>query len=119
VVFPSSVIANVALTKGRAPDRALLFRNGFLFLRIKKKTPDTQRRTPNVEPAVSAFYIGRWALSVGRLLYSLRFGDFMFRRCHLALHFAQLHALGDATWFVEEVDNPAGQTAHNHDQKAE
>jgi hypothetical protein len=36
-----------------------------------KKTPNAERRTPNIESPSSDFSIGRWALGVGRCLFFL------------------------------------------------
>src|SRR5205823_3239890 len=90
VIFPSTVIANVALTNGRTEmwERPLR-RNAFC-------------RDAEVPPT-----------------FLLRLRDFMFRRGHFAFHFTQLHALGDAARFVEEVNDSARSTADHDDEKAE
>src|SRR3954447_14170632 len=90
VIFPSTVMAKVALTKG-------------LFVwRESRWLPDFFFGTPAASPTVL-----------------LRLGDFMLRSLHFALHFAQLHALGDAARFVKEINEAAGQTAYYHDEKTE
>src|SRR5881392_2221906 len=100
VIFPSTVIAKVALTNGRAL---------FLFCRGSSLLPDFLDETLAASPTVLC--------RATRCLLRLR--DFMLRRLNFALHFAQLHALGVAARFVEEVNNAAGQTAHHHDEKTE
>ena len=84
----ATVIAKVALTNGRIS-----------FLR------DEGRRRGTARAARTA--------SAARTLFRLR--DFMFRRGDFALHLTELHPFGNAARFVEEINDPAGQTAHNHD----
>jgi hypothetical protein len=66
-------MAKVALTNGRLlRGRTLAFRATFVVFCIKKKTPNAEHRTPNIELKMSLepseFEIGCWALSVGRFL---------------------------------------------------
>jgi len=66
-------MAKVALTNGRSvQDRRRGFRAAFLFFCIRKKTPNAERQTPNIElkeaTKLSEFGVGCWALSVGRFL---------------------------------------------------
>jgi len=91
VIFPSTVMANVALTNGRGMWEGPLRRDCFFAANCR----DTE-----VPPT---------------FLFRLR--DFMFRRGHFALHLAQFHPLHDTARFVEEVNNAAGEAAQNHDEK--
>src|SRR5205807_4384101 len=91
VIFPSTVMAKVAETKGREVWEGPLRRN----LDFPRPIRDAE-----VPPTFLSW---------------LR--DFMFRRGHFALHLAQLHPLHDTARFVEEVNNAAGEAAQNHDEK--
>src|SRR5437867_6590507 len=75
VIFPSTVIANVALTNGR------------FFCRGSRRLP---------------FFLDGTLAASPTALFRLR--DFMFRRRDFALHLAELHPLGDAARFIEEVN---------------
>src|ERR1700730_8793389 len=82
VIFPSTVIANVALTNGRSePDWRLAerrLRRVLLFETLAASRADL-----------------------------LRLRDFMLGRCDFAFHFAEFHALGDAAWSIKEVNDAA------------
>src|SRR5205807_7232734 len=89
VIFPSTVMAKVALTNGRE----------MWALRLGDTAHPVRA--------------GRAARTLLRLL------DFMLHRRHFAFHFAQAHAFRDAARFVEEVNNAAWEAAQNDDEKAQ
>src|SRR2546421_569235 len=97
VILPSTVMAKVALTNGRAD-----FWGKGVDLR------DTARPVRRLDGLVRRR---------ARTLFRLR--DFMLRRGHFAFHFAQAHAFRDAARFVEEVNEAARRAADHNDQKAE
>src|SRR5437870_7492670 len=86
VIFPSTVMAKVAETKGRPEMWEGPLRRDLDFLR------------PTRDAEVPPTFLSR-----------LR--DFMFRRGHFALHLAQFHPLHDTARFVEEVNDAAGEAA--------
>src|SRR5207302_415593 len=91
VIFPSTVMANVALTNGREMWEGPLRRDLLL--------PDF--RDAEVPPT-----------------FLFRLGDFMFRGRDFALHFAKLHPFHQPAWLVKEVNNAAGSAADDDDEKA-
>src|SRR5205807_4067475 len=89
VIFPSTVIAKVTATKGRGMWEAPL-------------RGDLDRDT-EVPPTFFLFFF---------------LGDFMLERGELFLHLAHFHMARFAARFVEEINNPARQTAQKDDRES-
>lgn len=118
VIFPSTVMAKVALTNGRAVRAGgRSFRPGFAFLVFTKKTSNIEHRTSNTE--VSEFGVQCAALRVRCLPQSLRLRDFMFRGCDFTPHLPNLDAFRDAAGFVEEVNDTPGSAADHDYEESE
>src|SRR5439155_22763490 len=88
VIFPSTVMAKVALTNGR------------------------EMWALPLGDTVRPVRAGRAARTLLRLL------DFMLHRRHFALHFAHRHAFRDAARFVAEVNNAARRAADQNHENA-
>src|SRR6266436_1570783 len=94
VILPSTVMANVALTNGRAE----------MWERPWRRDRARPARTRDTEVPPT---------------FLLRLLDFMLHRGHFALHFAQTNTFRDPARFVEKVNDAAGSAADHNDKKPE
>src|SRR5437016_4918902 len=93
VILPSTVIANVAVTKGRRKTRARFGRSRTRRLNFERET----------EAPATLF----------------RFANLMLQRRNFFLHFAQFHVRNYAAGFVKEINQSAGKAADENDQETE
>jgi hypothetical protein len=93
VILPSTVIAKVALTKGRRKTRVRFGRPWTARLNFERET----------EAPPTLF----------------RFANLMLQRRNFFLHFAQFYVRNYAAGFVKEINQSAGKAADENDQETE
>src|SRR5205085_3955086 len=94
VVLPSTVMAKVALTNGRLE----------MWERPLRRELARPARTRDAEVPPTFLF---------------RFGDLMLERGNFALHLPHPNTAFCAARLVEEIDNPAGRTADQDDEKSQ